>query len=86
MTNNCRFLQHNLAKIALASVLFGLVPIKAQAGLVPLILSTSTALTPDLGQGYDFVLNNLTLTVTDGYTIGQSFLPLLGLAASIDVA
>ncbi|MBS0288868.1 MAG: autotransporter domain-containing protein [Proteobacteria bacterium] len=73
--------------IALASSVFAIMqPSTAFAALVPLLLSTNTSLTPDLGLGYLFALPNITLTVTDGDIIGNSFLPLLNLTGSIDAA
>lgn len=75
------------AKTVLASSVFSVMPSIVQAGLVPVLLSTSTAVLPDLGQGYLFsnvIPASITLTVSDGYSIGKSFIPLLGLNASVD--
>lgn len=78
--------KNKLVKNVLASTLFMLAPFNLHAGLVPVLVSTDSTTTPDAGQGYEFIniLGPITLTINDGFSIGHSFIPLLGINDSVD--
>ena len=72
-------------KAVLTSTIFAVIPVIAEAGLVPIPLSgLNSGVLPDLGQGYDYALPGLTFTILDADNIGSTFIPLLGLNASVD--